>query len=244
MSEFIVYTDESDKTGIRFSNFYGGSLVQSSERFFVEEVLRNRKQELNFHGEIKWVKVTANYLDKYLQIMDTFFNLVKNGKVKIRIMFTDNTIVPIALSSEQRENEFLLLYYQFIKHGFGLKYAGRDDPTRIRLYLDRLPDTKERISKFKAYLSALSRSPEFRHARILIDPEQIAEVDSHNHVILQCTDIVLGAMAFRLNDKHLVKPDGARIRGKKTRAKEALYKHINAKIREIYPNFRAFSTHP
>lgn len=237
MSEYIIYTDESDKSGARFSNFYGGALVRSSDLAFVEKTLENRKEELNLLGEIKWVKVTANYLDKYLQIMEVFFQLVKNDKVKLRIMFTDNTVIPIGLTTEQREEEFLRLYYQFIKHGFGLIYAGRHELTRVRLYLDRLPDTKERVAAFKAFLAGLSRSPGFRRARILIDPEQIAEVDSHSHVILQCTDIVLGAMAFRLNDKHLIKPEGARVRGKKTRAKEALYKHINAKIRDIYPHF-------
>lgn len=237
MSEYVIYTDESDKSGLRFSNFYGGALVHSEDLAFVDTTLNQQKHALNFHGEIKWVKVTANYLDKYVQMMDTFFDLVAAGKVKVRVMFTDNTAIPITLTAAQRENEFLLLYYQFIKHGFGLAYAGRQELTRVRLYLDRLPDTKERVATFKAYVSGLSKSPEFRKARILIDPEQIAEVDSHNHVILQCTDIVLGAMAFRLNDKHRHKPEGARVRGKKTRAKEALYKHINARIRAIYPNF-------
>ena len=44
-------------------------------------------------------------------------------------------------------------------------------------------------------------------------------------------------MQFRLNDKHLEKPPGANQRGKRTIAKEKLYKHINKRIREIYPNF-------
>jgi len=40
-----------------------------------------------------------------------------------------------------------------------------------------------------------------------------------------------------LNERHKVKPDGARIRGSRTREKEALYKHINTRIRGIYPGF-------
>ncbi len=47
----------------------------------------------------------------------------------------------------------------------------------------------------------------------------------------------LGAMAFRLNDKHLVKPPGQVRRGKRTIAKEKLYKHILGRIRQLYPNF-------
>jgi len=63
------------------------------------------------------------------------------------------------------------------------------------------------------------------------------EVDSHKHILLQCLDMVLGAMAFRLNEMHLEKEPGKRLRGKRTIAKERLYKHILERIRKIYPNF-------
>ena len=66
--------------------------------------------------------------------------------------------------------------------------------------------------------------------------EDIAEVTSHDHVILQCMDIVLGSIFFRLNNLHLEKPEGSRRRGKRTIAKEKLYKYINKKVRGIYPN--------
>ena len=53
---------------------------------------------------------------------------------------------------------------------------------------------------------------------------------SHNHLPLQFVDVVLGSIAFRLNRRHLGKSN-------RTKAKTELYKHINKKIREIYPNF-------
>ena len=75
------------------------------------------------------------------------------------------------------------------------------------------------------------------HGHLHIRDGDIAEVCSHDHVLLQCTDIVLGAMFFRLNKLHLEKPEGSRVRGKRTIAKEHLYQHINARIREILPYF-------
>lgn len=54
---------------------------------------------------------------------------------------------------------------------------------------------------------------------------------------MQCLDVVLGAMAFRLNDLHKEKPEGSNKRGKRTLAKEKLYKYINKKIRETRANF-------
>jgi hypothetical protein len=83
----------------------------------------------------------------------------------------------------------------------------------------------------------LDRSPEFRRSGIDLDASDIAEIDSKRHVLLQCVDVVLGAMQFRLNDKHKEKPEGSRARGKRTIAKEHVYKHVLARIQRIYPGF-------
>ena len=44
-------------------------------------------------------------------------------------------------------------------------------------------------------------------------------------------------MQFRLNDKHLDKPPGSNLRGRRTIAKERVYKAISARIRGLRPNF-------
>lgn len=236
--EFIIYADESEKHGRYFSNFYGGALIRSEDIAEVQQLLLDGKAALRLFAEVKWDKVTSQYLDRYLVLMDTLFDLVAKDKIKLRVMFTQNINVAQGLSREQIENAYFLLYYQFIKHAFGLAYSNQTgDPISCRLYFDRLPDTREKIKMFKAFLCGLPSSPEFRRARIRIKPDQITEIDSHDHVIVQCLDVVLGAIQFRLNDKHKEKPPGSRCRGKKTIAKEKLYKYITARIRSIYPNF-------
>ena len=50
-------------------------------------------------------------------------------------------------------------------------------------------------------------------------------------------DLVLGAMCFRLNEKQHEKPAESEARGKRTIAKEKLYRHINMRIREVMPGF-------
>jgi len=238
-TEFVIYTDESVKDGEYFSNFYGGALVRSSDLAKVIETLAQIKAKQNLHGEIKWTKVTGNYLDKYLAVMDVFFDLIANDVVKTRIMFTNNTYIPTGLSPEQRKTEYHRLYYQFIKHGFGLAHSNveNDDRKLVRLNLDQMPTSREETARFKAYLEALSQNPALRRAGVRFDKQQIAEVDSKDHDILQCLDVVLGAMVFRLNDHHKLKPEGQHRRGKKTIAKEKLYKHISTRVRAIYPNF-------
>src|SRR5690606_3703628 len=162
---------------------------------------------------------------KYVAVMDAFFDAVAADRAKVRIMFTNNQYVPQGLTSEQRQTEYHRLYYQFIKHAFGLQHAGQElpPPIQIRLNLDQMPTSGEETAQFKSYVDGLNRNSALTRAGVRLSREQIAEVDSKDHVLLQCLDIVLGSMAFRLNNKHLVKPPGQRRRGKRTVAKEKLY---------------------
>lgn len=236
--EIVIYADESVSREAKFSNFYGGCLVESHELLRVQQRLEAKKRELNFYGEIKWQKVTANYLGKYEALMSAFFDEVQSRRVKVRIMFTQNRRDRIDLAPERLEDGYFKLYYQFIKHEFGLTHAPTGStPIRVRLLFDEMPDQLERRYTFRQYLASLSKSAAFRKAGLVIDPSQIAEVRSHDHVLLQCTDVVLGAMQFRLNDKHRLKPVGASRRGKRTVAKEKLYRTILERVQQIRPRF-------
>lgn len=233
--ELVLYCDESDSSGKHYGNFYGGALVESRHLQEVIERLENCKSSLNLHGEVKWQKITENYAQKYIDFVSEALALMGEGKLKLRIMFTQNYFSAHRLTSEQRENGFFLLYYQFVKHAFGLKYAGLpSQPTGVRIYFDKLPDTAEKCAAFKGFVSGLSKNHGLRTAGVFIRQEQLAEIDSKEHVVLQALDVFLGAMQFRLNDKHLEKPEGSRVRGKRTMAKERVYRHINAGIRALY----------
>jgi len=236
--EYIIYCDESIEQGTYYSNFYGGALIRSPHLNYIIKVLNDKKENLNLFGEVKWQKVSSNYLEKYILLMDEFFNLIQADKIKIRIMFTQNCHIPCNLEQYHKDNQYFLLYYQFIKHAFGLQYSnsGRQ-PINVRIYFDKLPDTNEKNALFKDFIYGLNRYRTFQKVGIKINREQLAEVESHKHVILQCLDVVLGSMQFYLNDKHKNKPKGSRRRGKRTIAKEKLYKHINRRIRIIYPYF-------
>lgn len=237
-SEYIIYADESIKKGEYYSNFYGGVLIRSRDIDMVRSQLASVKVSQNLYNEIKWSKVSSQYLEKYLIVINRFFDFVANDVIKVRIMFTQNHYVAQNLEQYHREHEYFLLYYQFIKHAFGLQYSNDGAvPVDVRIYLDRLPDQKEKVAQFRSFLVGLNREPKMRRAAVRIREDQITEVDSHKHDVLQCLDIVLGSMQFRLNDRHLAKPEGSFRRGKKTVAKEKLYKHILRRIRTIYPLF-------
>ena len=74
--EYTIYCDESTDQGLYCSNFYGGALVRSLDLEHVLRSLEYKKKDLNLLGEVKWQKVTYNYLEKYILLMDEFFTLL------------------------------------------------------------------------------------------------------------------------------------------------------------------------
>ena len=75
--EYIIYCDESVSDGKYYTDFFGGVLVRNADYDAIKETLDAKKAELGMNGEIKWVKVTSNYLDKYKQMVSLFFSFLK-----------------------------------------------------------------------------------------------------------------------------------------------------------------------
>lgn len=236
---YIIYCDESAEKGRYYSHFYGGVLINAQYRERITKILNDKKEKLNFGGELKWTKISSNYEEKYIEFIDRFMDFISENIIKCRIMFTQNIFRSTGLDEYQIDNQYFLLYYQLLKHAFGLRYCNPEslDDVRVSIYLDDIPDSRERFDNFKDYLESLSKYPVFSRYNIQIPKEEITDVRSHEHVIMQGLDIILGAMQFRLNNLHKEIPTGGRIRGKRTRAKERVYKHINKRIRDIHPNF-------
>ncbi|MHB9143925.1 MAG: hypothetical protein ACYC5Y_01060 [Symbiobacteriia bacterium] len=53
-----------------------------------------KKRELNLNDEVKWQKVTSQYLDKYRSLIDLFFDFIERDMVKVWVMFTQNYYRP------------------------------------------------------------------------------------------------------------------------------------------------------
>lgn len=226
--EYIIYCDESVSDGKYYTDFFGGVLVRNTDYDDIRTVLNDKKQELNLKGEIKWIKVTENYLEKYKQMMNIFFSFIKENRLKVRIMFRETSQTPSNLSPEQIRNRYSLLYYQFVKNAFGLIYhdGPEDKPVYLRLYFDEIPYPLDQRDAFKTHIFSLQRNSRFRKARLKIRMEDVVEINSGKHSIQQCMDIVLGSISFMLNRKNEAFPEGAPERGHRTMAKEKLFHHI------------------
>jgi hypothetical protein len=237
--EIHIWCDESVQKGRYFSDFYGGILVESGNMNQVNERLWEVLKRHDYRHEAKWQNVTPLVLPVYIDLMSALFDLVSEGLVKVRIMFRQSAKQAINLSAMHIEQAYHRLYYQFIKHSFGLALCNEAarEPVFIRFYFDHLPDKAEKNAIFKSYVHALQLRSEWKRAGVNIRLEDVNEVDSARHIELQAIDVLLGAMAFRLNDLHLAIPEGKKRRGKRTVAKEKLYKHIHKRLAALYPGF-------
>ena len=187
--------------------------------------------------------MTPRHLEEYKALISAFFAEMDAGHVKMRVFFRSNQREYVG--DVPHNERYLRLYYQFLKHSFGFAYRSKEVvPFRLRLFLDKLPDSKEKVASFKNYLCRLNKTENLKQSGIIIEPQMISEIDSKEYVMLQCVDLVLGAMAFRLNDRHLIKPEGARFRGKRTIAKDKLYKHILTEVRALYRKKGVFNYDP
>lgn len=63
---YILYCDESSDKGIKYSDFFGGCMIDSKDQYELTRALEKKKEDLNLKAEIKWTKVTENYLNKYI----------------------------------------------------------------------------------------------------------------------------------------------------------------------------------
>ena len=159
--EYIIFCDESVGKGRYYSNFYGGLLVGSSQYQRLTDQFNALKAELNLHGEVKWSRVSEAYLGKYQALVAALFDELRSGNLKLRIMFRQNAQVALGLTDEQIEGSYFRLYYQFIKHTFGLQHRDPGDgPASLRLYFDDFPATREAV--YAMYYDALRRRVEAR----------------------------------------------------------------------------------
>lgn len=235
---YYIWFDESDKDGEYYSNFYGGILIKSIDVEHVLYMMRVFVSENEMNEEIKWQKVNDFNLGKYKKAVDFIFDLLSNELIKIRIFFHNNQYIATNLTREHRRKEYSMLYYQFIKHAFGLRYSNpTKEPVFLRIMLDDMPLKGEDKNEFIRYIRGLNFDEGFKKANIHIRERDIGEVNSKEHLPLQMMDLILGAICFRLNNKHKVIDPQTGKRGKRTIAKDKLYKYINGKIRELKPGF-------
>jgi hypothetical protein len=237
MTKYTIYCDESEKDGKYYSDFYGGVLVKTTDVSNIEEDFSKFKCDNKFFREFSFKKIGCQDEKIYCLFIDKVFDLVDSDKIKIRLMFRQNIYNPPAIV-ESDNSRYCKLYYQFLKHSFALEHSEfTNKKLNVSVFLDTMPEKDTNKIEFKNWVSEAINNMGFKS-----NPELIQEKKSHEHILLQAVDVVMGGIQFRLNEKHKEKPIGKKRRGKKTIIKEKIFKHILKKIRKLKPaNYKNFN---
>lgn len=230
-NKYIIVCDESRRKGDKYSYFYGGAIVNESKYQKLSDILVNFKSKYGLN-ELKRTKITELNYKYYIEVLDLFFTFVRSGDIKVRIMFSPNEQLRTNIPHSLNET-FIKFYEVFIKDAFSIFYAKEN--IGLRLIFDDLPETKEQCKKFKKHLIMrinTNKRINIKANKVYIKEEDIEEVDSKKHVILQCVDVVVGCVDFFLNSNE----EGVR-NSKRALAKNKVWQRIHQFILETNPNF-------
>ncbi len=135
---FVVYADESNThdRSLAHRQFYGGCLVPAEDRDSLARQLGALARGLGIVGELKWRKVRPDNADRVLEVMNAFFDMIEDGRMKLRVMWLPRSMDDILRDPRYADYGYYLLYYFFIVSGFALSRHGERFEV-LRRVLDR-----------------------------------------------------------------------------------------------------------
>lgn len=236
MSEsYEIYADEAwvhcNPPLNRYWCFFGGILGRSADLDRLDTSLRDIKSKHGIHSEVKWKKLSSSNIDCYKEMVDSLIMYLANGSIKYRQMFVDRSYVikrqPTEDSPSEIDTQFKL-YYQYIKHSFGLEYLPQNaDRTGVLIRLDNHSSQahKQRLVSFcEALPGYLGR----------LDLEiRVTFIDSRKSPRLQICDVLMGAAGSHGNNMHKKREAGQRGMTPKQRLRHDMCLFIYNKLKVL-----------
>lgn len=103
-----------------------------------------------------------------------------------------------------RVRQYFELYFKFIISAFGLEHSNPYREYRtLRINFDRLPHIDDAIFQFKHRLYDLNGTDILQNVNLHIPMDNVSEVNSQDHVVIQGMDVLLGGWNFLLNEKQV-----------------------------------------
>ena len=243
---YEIYADEAWTHGgeppNRYWCFFGGIFGSESSLERLNTELKKIKAANNIKGEVKWTNVAERNLSCYKEMVDCLCSHIRTSDIRYRQQFSDRALVRIPLPGEPAVTDLTVqfkLFYQFLKHAFGIKYMARSENDNI-LLLARLDDHSSVKHKqdLREFVQGL---PEYWGRTDLII--KVSFIDSKKHERLQICDLMMGAAGFYGNKFHMRRNHGrggAAHHGmsQSQKIKLDLAKHIYNQLRSIDAMFR------
>jgi hypothetical protein len=228
-----IYSDESRHKNERFL-LLGGIWVEEAATAEINNILtvlrvkygytNDAGARVNFLGEFKWTKVSDRYLHIYKEIIDIFFNCIKDKGMRSCVMLVDTKDpTVISYSNIKREGYFKLLYQ--------LYFHNSKVPGIYKIYPDRITNPEQHNVNFAVLEECLESALRKKFSEIMNPGEtalikrfvhQLIPIDSKSSEFIQLLDVVMGAIGYYQN--RLFEKENAR------KAKIELMKYVFDKL--------------
>ena len=190
--------------------FIGSIWIEESLREEVKSNIKELREKHNTFGEIKWVNVSPNKEEFYKDIVELFF---KYGmQMRFRAIMIEAKKILWSFHQEDKELGFYKFYYQML-------YKWIKDYNSYKIFVD-IKKNRD-LTRLKVLKDVLNNKCKDSYI------QRIQALPSKEVVLIQMTDLLLGAVSAKLNKKHLT-----------NRAKINLINHIEELLgREIAPTY-------
>nr|WP_281771005.1 DUF3800 domain-containing protein [Lautropia mirabilis] len=186
--KFEVYCDEANPDALTSANpraqylMIGSLWLPGELRNDIKSRIGALRERHQTWGEIKWSKVSPNRRDFYAELIDLFFSY--GDRLRFRCIAVDRTQINLALHDNDSELGFYKFYYQLLHHWIL-------DTNAYRIFCDA------KSSRDPKRLPVLARC--LAHANPASSIEGIQSLPSHEVVLIQLCDLLLGAASSRIN---------------------------------------------
>lgn len=190
------YADESSQNRHRFL-VLGALVIERAHIALATNAIQAARDANALTGrELKWGKVSKAKLPAYRAVIDAFFRLAAEEVLLFHSLRVDtSTFNHARFSGGDSEAGFNKLIYQLLLHSVGLRYA---HAYRLEGYLDYRV-TNQHPAELRAMLNkTMSRDYGYRESPF----RSIVFRQSQTSQLIQLCDVLIGAIAFRLNGHH------------------------------------------
>lgn len=197
---YHIFGDETSVSEKRFLGI-GTTIVSAENRESVSRSFTDLKAHLKLCDEIKWERVRARTEKRHEALVDMYFDFVKANKIRFHSM-----LIPLWDVNHRKHNEGIpdIGYSKWVYHLL-LSYTEMY-PARFKYYVDldeRTTKQPPRIIQdtlnFTARNNGLDHWP-FRRVHFR---------KSHEEIMIQMTDLIVGAIGFRANRREMWPETGA-----------------------------------
>ncbi|QGY85767.1 DUF3800 domain-containing protein [Staphylococcus epidermidis] len=181
-----IYCDESchlENDDINIMVLGAIAVPEFAKKTVYDEIRRLKENMgISIFREIKWTKVSNSEINYYKKLVDYIFN---NESLKFRaVLLPDKSKLNHKYYGRTHDDFYYIMYYYLLR-----KYMNTNET--LNVYID-IKDTRSN-EKVKQLQKILNKNAKNQNLKTI---EKIQHIRSHENVILQLSDLLIGAIAY------------------------------------------------